>query len=70
MPGPVSQPYEPQICRCEHFKEVHEGGTCQAPGCSCRRFRKMPFERSKLGQAMDAFIAEASAAGADGEGRA
>jgi hypothetical protein len=58
MPGPISQSYEPLICKCEHFKSVHNAdGTCD---CGCLQFEELPFEQSELGQSIDAWMNEMS----------
>jgi hypothetical protein len=60
MPGEVSRAYQPAVCRCQHLKEIHSSeGPCAAPGCLCRRFRKIPAGQSAMEREFDRFLNQA-----------
>lgn len=56
MPGDISQAIEPQICKCQHFRDIHISGQCQAEGCTCHQFKEINFDDSEFGQAFQTWV--------------
>lgn len=60
MPGSISDSYEPPICACGRFKNVHDwpSGTITAEeGLEpCSGYREVPMDDTELGQAVNDWL--------------